>query len=59
MEVDKITRQKLGAGGLGWVGGKGKWGERREKGGLGRAWGNGMIEMEEGLIWKQGRRYLN
>ena len=36
-----------------------RWGDRREKGRMGRAWGNGMGEMEEGWIWEQGSRYLN
>ena len=58
LEADKIAGQKLGAGELVWVGGNRRWGERREKGGLRRAWGNEIIEMEEGWIWEQGR-YLN
>ena len=39
------------------VGGEGETGGRRE--GLERAWESGMVEMEEGQIWEQGRRYLN
>lgn len=29
--------------------------ERR--GGLWSAWGSGMVEMEEGWMWEQGKRY--
>ena len=35
MEANKIAGQKLGAWGWGWSGGKGRWGERREKGRIG------------------------
>ena len=43
------------------VGLVGRGEEKRDgrKEGLGRAWGNGMVEMEEGTIWEQGRKYLN
>ena len=39
LEVDKIIGQKLGAEGWGWVGGKGRWVERREKGRIGQSLG--------------------
>ena len=58
LEADKIAWQKLGAWGQGIDGRLEGEGEGR-KGGLGRAWGSGMVEMEEGQIWNQGRRYLN
>ena len=45
--------------GRGWCRGNWRGVERREKGKLERAWGSGMVEIEEGRIWEQGRRYLN
>ena len=37
--------------------GDGKGEGRRE--GLGRDWGSGMVETEEGWIWEQGSIYLD
>ena len=45
--------------GVGWGGSKGRWGERSETGRMGRAWGNGMVGMEEEWIREQGSIDLN
>ena len=39
--------------------GRGEGEREGKRGELGRAWGSRMVEMEEGWIWEQGRRYLN
>ena len=40
-------------------GGKGRSGEKCEKGRLGGTWGNGMIGIKEGLLGEQGSTHLN
>ena len=46
MEADKISRQNLRAWSEVWK--VERWREKEERRGLGRAWGSGMVEMEEG-----------
>ena len=50
LKADRIRRQKLRV----WDGGRvGEWEKEGRREVLGRAWGRGMIEMEEGVICEQ------